>query len=103
MLHQTMEHVFNRCPSQYIIHTSSAVSKFTHSPFPLCMPATDWHGVPIRTIKRFLYVLGVMLCRRGERTGGWYFQIMQKVNIINIYAFLKKDVKFSAILMWRKN
>jgi hypothetical protein len=44
-----------------------------------------------------------MLCRRGERTGGWYFQIMQKVNIINIYAFLKKDVKFSAILMWRKN
>jgi hypothetical protein len=44
-----------------------------------------------------------MLCRRGERKGGWYFKIMRKVNIINIYFFRKKDVKFSAILMWRKN
>ena len=88
-----MEHVFNRCPSQYIILTSSAVSEFTHSLFPLCMPATNWHRVPIRTIKRFLYVFGVMLCLRGERKRGWYFQIMQKVNIIKTDFFSEEKCR----------
>lgn len=27
MLHQDMEHIFNRYPAQYITHTSSAVSE----------------------------------------------------------------------------
>jgi hypothetical protein len=67
MLHQAMEHVFNRCPSQYIIHTSSAVPKFTDSPFPLCIPAADWHTVPMLNIKMLIYVFGVVLCLRGER------------------------------------
>ena len=88
MLHQAMEHVFNRCPSQYIIHTSSAVTEITHSLFPLCVPATNWHRVPIRTIKMFLYVFGVMLFQGWEKVRLVpAFRIIQKVMINKIYFF----------------
>jgi len=93
MLHQAMEHVFNRCPAQYIIHTSSAVSKFTHSLFPLCMPATNWHRVPIRTIKRFFYVFGVMLCLRGERKWGWYFESCKRSTLLKFTIFSEERCK----------